>query len=472
MNRPVSAARFASFLAILICFGIATNLCAQPSPSAMLSPKRKEIKFTEYDLPNGLHVILHQDNRLPVVSTFIQYRVGSKDEQPDRTGFAHFFEHLMFEGSENILRGEINEFTLAAGGNSNAYTGYDQTCYHTTLPANQLKLALWIESERMSGARIDSAGVEAQRRVVKEERKFRYDNQPYGSLYEELVSMIFAGTSYAWVPIGSAQYIDQATLAEFMGFYKKFYVPNNAVLAIAGDFDSTKVKVWISDYFAAVPRGAEIVRPPLKTNVQAASQPSSQPVQPAPLQPIKIIVKPATPLPATIHAWRTVAQTERDGYALEMLANILAKGRSSRLYRRLVDSLQLALEVQALPFMLEKDGLFGVFVVGNRGASLAQLDSLLTAEMQLILEKGITDEELQKARNQEKSSQGSSGSTMLGRAQNLAHYYAIYGNTNLINTELEDYLRVTLEDIGRVVAGYLAANRKHVMHYTVNGGGK
>src|SRR6476660_4364416 len=201
------------------------------SPSSVLKP----IKFVEYDLENGLHVILHENHTSPVISTYVLYHVGSKNERPDRTGFAHFFEHLMFEGSENIPRAKIDKYISGAGGNLNASTSFDQTDYFFNLPSNQLKLALWIESERMMHSKIDETGVETQRKVVKEEKRMRYDNQPYGSLFEELAKLVFAGSPYAWVPIGSVQYIDQATIEEFRDFYKTYYIPNNATLAIAGD---------------------------------------------------------------------------------------------------------------------------------------------------------------------------------------------------------------------------------------------
>ena len=210
-----------------------------PLPRVALKP----IKFVAYDLPNGLHVILHQNRAAPVVSTYVLYHVGSKNERPDRTGFAHFFEHLMFEGTKNIPRGKIDKYISGAGGNLNASTSFDQTDYFFNLPSNQLKLALWIESERMLHAKIDETGVETQRKVVKEEKRRSYDNRPYGSLFEELAKLVFKGTPYAWVPIGSAQYIDEAKIEEFRDFWKTYYIPNNATLAIAGDFDLEATKI-------------------------------------------------------------------------------------------------------------------------------------------------------------------------------------------------------------------------------------
>src|SRR6186997_3019715 len=209
----------------------------------------KPIKFEEYDLSNGMHVILYQERTAPVVAVRVYYHVGSKDERADRTGFAHFFEHLMFESTANIPRGTIDKLVSGAGGNLNASTSFDQTDYFFNVPSNQLKLALWVESDRMLQAVIDETGVETQRKVVKEEKRMRYDNQPYGSLFEQLAKLVFAGTPYAWVPIGSVQYIDQAKIEEFRDFYKTYYVPNNATLAIAGDFDLEETKKLVADYF-------------------------------------------------------------------------------------------------------------------------------------------------------------------------------------------------------------------------------
>lgn len=205
-----------SKLLFLSCAIALTSSALAEAPRTSLKP----ITFTEYDLPNGLHVILHENHAAPVVASYVLYHVGSKNERPDRTGFAHFFEHLMFEGSVNIPRGTIDKLVSGAGGNLNASTGFDKTDYYLNLPSNQLKLALWIESERMMHNRIDEKGVETQRKVVKEERSMRYDNQPYGSLFEKLVGFTLKDTPYSWTPIGSVQYIDQAKIEEFRDFWK------------------------------------------------------------------------------------------------------------------------------------------------------------------------------------------------------------------------------------------------------------
>jgi predicted Zn-dependent peptidase len=421
-------------------------------PAALARVTLKPIKYVEYDLPNGLHVILHENHAAPVVASYVLYHVGAKNERPDRTGFAHFFEHLMFEGTANIPRGTIDKLVSGAGGNLNASTSFDQTDYFFNLPSNQLKLALWIESERMLHAVIDETGVETQRKVVKEEKRMRYDNQPYGSLFEQLAKLVFANTPYAWVPIGSVQYIDQATIGEFREFYKTYYLPNNATLALAGDFDLEETKKLVADYFGPIPRGPEIKRPTVELPPQTAS--------------VKQDVKEdKTPLNASLHAWRAVPETHPDAYALELLGGILSSGRSSRLYKRLVEKEQSALNVDAFPFLLENAGMLGVFATGQQGATLEQLDELIDEEVEKVKAEGVTEEEFRKALNQKEAEFAGGFGTMSMRARNLARYHVFYGDTNLINTELDRYFAVKREDLQRVAKQYLTKEGMHVLRY-------
>lgn len=419
-------------------------------PRAVIKP----IQFIEYDLANGLHVILHENKAVPVVATYVLYHVGSKNERPDRTGFAHFFEHLMFEGSDNIPRGKIDKYISGAGGNLNASTSFDQTDYFFNLPANQLKLALWIESERMMHSRIDEQGVETQRQVVKEEKRRGVDNQPYGTLFEELSKLVFKGTPYEWVPIGSFQYIDDAKIDEFRDFWKKYYLPNNATLAVAGDFEIETAKQLIEDYFGGIPSGPQIDRPTVEWNLDAPGV-------------TKDVVKDNTPLPASLHAWRAPKETDSDAYAIELLGNILSTGRSSRLYKRLVEKEQVALEVEAFPFLLENAGLLGVYAVGQQGVTLEQLDSLITEEVEKVKADGVTEEEYRKALNQQEAEFAGSFGSMNARAKNLARYHMFYGDANLINTELDRYFAVKREDIQRVAKKYLTTERTNLLHYPV-----
>ncbi len=412
----------------------------------------KPIAFEEYALPNGLHVILHENHAAPVVATYVLYHVGSKNERPDRTGFAHFFEHLMFEGTENIARGQIDKLVSGAGGNLNASTSFDRTDYYLNLPSNQMELALWIESERMLHAKIDETGVETQRQVVKEEKRRGVDNRPYGTLFEELAKMLFQGTPYAWVPIGSFQYIDQATIEEFREFYRAYYMPNNATLVVAGDFETAKVKGLIEDYFGPIPQGPEIERPQFAWSLE----------QEADRREVK---KENTPLPATLHGWRAPTQTHEDSYALNLLTNILSGGRSSRLYRRLVDEEQAAQNAEAFAFLQEQAGMVGVYVMGMPGTGLDRLDALVADEVGKVRTEGVTEEEFLKARNQKEAEFATAFGSMAQRARNLANYHVFYGDANLINTELQRYLAVTQDDLQRVAGTYLRDERRQVLRY-------
>ena len=447
---------FLSALAVAFCAAVtAVPALAEPKPAdSRALVKMPVIDFVEYDLPNGLHVILHPNKTAPVVSTYVLYHVGSKNERADRTGFAHFFEHLMFEGSENIRRGQIDKLVSAAGGNLNASTSFDRTDYHFNLPANQLGLALWIESERMLHAKVEEVGVETQRQVVKEERRRGTDNAPYGTLFENLAALVFQGTPYAWTPIGSAQYIDQATLEEFRDFYRRYYVPNNATLVVAGDFDLDWAKEQIAAYFGPIPRGNAIERPEFELKPQTA------PAE-------KTVALPTTPLPAVLHAWRAPAETAGDAPALELLADILGSGRSSRLYQRLVSGEQAASDIDVFPYLLEKGGVVGVLAMGNPGTPMEKLDAIMDEEIAEVREHGVTETELQKAKNLKLRELASSYGTMQSRAQSLAHYRVMFGDTGAINRQWERYERVTPGDIQRVAAQYLDPRGVNILHYPV-----
>lgn len=426
------------------------------TPTAANAVGLRPIEFTEYDLDNGLHVILHENHEAPVIASYVLYHVGSKNEQADRTGFAHFFEHLMFEGSENIPRGGIDKLVSSAGGNLNASTSFDQTDYYINLPSNQMKLALWIESERMLHGKVEKVGVETQREVVKEERRRNYDNRPYGTLFENLAAMVFKGTPYQWTPIGSFEYIDKAALEEFQTFYKSYYVPNNATLSIAGDFKTDELKKQIAEYFGPIPKGEPIVRPDFALPPQTAPDTRS-------------VEKENTPLPATLHAWQAARRTDPDRYALDLLTNILAVGHSSRLAHRLVDQEQVALDVAAFPYLLERGGMVGVLATGNQGVAISKLDGIIDEEIDRVRKEGVTEEEFEKAINGKSAAIASAYGTMASRAQELAASHVFFGEARLINTELDRYLAVKREDLQRVANLYFKPEGLNTLHYPVAG---
>ena len=410
------------------------------------------IKFVEYNLPNGLHVILHEDHSAPIVSQVVVYHVGSKNENPERTGFAHFFEHLMFEGSPNIPRGEFFKMVQNAGGELNAFTSFDKTVYFITVPANQLELAMWMESERMLHLKVDSIGIETQRGVVKEERRQNLDNRPYGSILEQTFSHAYKVHPYRWTPIGSFQYIDKATYDEFHQFYKSFYLPNNACLVIAGDIDVDKTKDMINKYYGDIPKGAnEVFRP--------------KEVEPAQTAEVRDTVLDNIQLPAIIEAYHMPAQGTKDYYALSMLTTLLSGGESSRLTKRLVDKEKIAVAVQSIPFDLEDPSLFLLFGVANFGKSLKDIEASIQEEIEKVKTSLITDDELTKIRNQEETGFIEKNSTVQGKAIELANYHIFFGDANLINSEIDKFMAVSKEDLQRVAKQYLAENNRTILYY-------
>ncbi len=410
------------------------------------------LKFVEYNLPNGMHVILHQDKSAPIVSQVVVYHVGSKNENPDRTGFAHFFEHLMFEGSPNIPRGEFFKMVQNAGGELNAFTSFDKTVYFITVPSNQLELAMWMESERMFQLKIDSIGIETQRGVVKEERRQGIDNRPYGSILEQTFSHSYKVHPYRWTPIGSFQYIDQATYDEFRQFYKSFYLPNNACLVIAGDIDIDKTKEMINKYYGGIPAGTgEIFRP--------------KEVEPPQKAEVRDTVLDNIQLPAVIEAYHMPAQGTKDYYALSMLTTLLSGGESSRLTKRLVDKEKIALAVQSIPFDLEDPSLFLLFGIANYGKSPKDIEASIQEEIEKVKTGTITDNELTKIRNQEETSFIEKNSTVQGKAIELANYHVFFGDANLINSEIDKFMAVTKEDLRRVAQQYLTEKNRTVLYY-------
>lgn len=420
----------------------------------LISPGFSQVKinFTEYDLDNGLHVILHQDKSTPIVAITVLYHVGSKNEKPDRTGFAHFFEHLMFSGSKYIPRGDYYKMIQNAGGQLNANTTQDRTLYYEILPSNQLSLGLWMESERMLHLKIDSISVETQRKVVKEERKQRFDNQPYGSVFENIFKYAYKVYPYKWVPIGSVQYIDKATLPEFINFYHTYYVPQNATLSIAGDMNIEKTKELIKEYFGDIPKGTKkIYRPDV--------------VEPPQTAEVVDTVYDNIRLPAVIEAYHIPAIGTKDFYPLDMLTTLLAVGKSSRLYKAVVDSEQKAVDVEAFSFGLEAPGLFISLGIANTGINASDLENSIDAQIEKVKMTLITDEELQKLKNLIESRAVSAVSTDAGIAENLAEYHVIYGNTDLINSNIQRYLDVTKQDIQRVANEYLKKENRVVLFY-------
>ena len=412
----------------------------------------QQVTFEEFDLDNGLHVILHQDNTAPVVITSVMYHVGAKDETPDRTGLAHFFEHLLFEGTKNIARGEWFNIVSSNGGTNNANTSDDRTYYYEVFPSNNLALGLWMESDRMLQPVINQIGVDTQNEVVKEEKRSRYDNRPYGALLGEVKKNLFDKHPYRWTTIGSMEHLDAATLDEFIAFNKKFYVPNNAVLVVAGDIDKTEAKDLINKYFGSIPRGASI---PRQSFVE----------QPITETRNAVYTDPNIQIPAMVTAYRTPAMTTRDAYVLDLISTILSSGKSSRLHKKMVDEQKSALSIGAINLSQEDYGMYVLFALPMGNTSMKTILEQMDEEIVKLQTELISERDLQKLKNKMENNFVNANSNLEGIAHSLAKYYMLYDDVNLINTEIDIYLSITREEIQKIANIYLNPNQRLELHY-------
>ncbi len=471
--------------------------------SSLSANAQRQIEFIEYDLDNGIHVILHEEHATPIVAVSVLYHVGSKNEKADRTGFAHFFEHLLFEGTDNIERGEYSELVEKNGGALNANTSQDRTFYYELLPSNQLELGLWLESERMLHARVDSVGIETQRSVVKEEKRQRVDNQPYASFFTEMFKRMFSVHPYNWVPIGSMEHLDAAEEADYVDFYRTFYVPANATLSIAGDIDIEQTKKWIDRYFSSIQKGEAInlyrdfenladsefeskygaskskfdkndfLNPNDKSARNILRKYSATPVNiPRPekaTEKLTTIISDTIydniQLPALFMGYRFPEQTHEDYYALQMMNDVLSGGSSSRINKNLVEKQEIAQFALSFGYGLEDAGA-GIFAaIAANGIDLAEIKTSFDEQIELIKKELITEEEFEKIRNQYENSFISSNSTVAGIAENLADNHVYNGGADKVNTELENYMKVTREDIQRVANNYLTQDGRILLYY-------
>lgn len=425
---------------LIILMGLATMVSAQ------------KVTFQEYTLSNGLHVILHQDNSAPVVAVSVMYHVGSKDENPERTGFAHFFEHLLFEGSENIKRGEFMKLVSSNGGQNNANTTQDRTFYYEIFPSNQLETGLWLESERMMHPVINEIGVSTQNEVVKEEKRMRVDNQPYGNLFSEIFSRLFTNHPYRWAPIGSMAHLDSAKLDEFIDFNKKFYTTGNAVLVIAGDIEIPKTKKLVEDYFGPITAG------------QAAAKKTYKEL-PITKEIVDTAYDANIQIPAIVTAYRTPGMTDKESMALQMASDVLSQGSSSRMYKKMVDDKKDALMVASFNYALEDYGAYLTFAIPSGDAKLSSLLADMDEEIAKLQTELISEKEFTKIQNQFENNYVGANEKVLGIAENLAKGYTFYKNTNQINQELDEMRAVTREDIMAVAKKYLNPNQRLVLYY-------
>lgn len=412
----------------------------------------QKVEFEEYTLENGLHVILHQDTSAPLVVTSVMYHVGAKDEDPNKTGFAHFFEHLLFEGTKNIGRGEWMKIVTGNGGNNNANTSDDRTYYYEVFPSNNLELGLWMESERMMHPIINQTGVDTQKEVIKEEKRSRMDNQPYGHMISEVKKNLFVNHPYRWETIGSMEHLNSAKLEDFQMFNKKYYVPNNAVLVVAGNFEMKQALQWIHKYFDPIKRGAPVVKQTFEET--PITKPIAATYEDANIQ-----------VPAIVAAYRTPSMKTRDARVLEMISTLLSDGKSSRLYQRIVDEKKMALNVGSLSYSQEDYGIYALYglPLGTTApkAILAEMDAEIT-KLQLEL---ISERDMEKLQNKIMNEYVNKYATVEGTAESLATYYLLFGDVNLVNTDIESYQSITREEIREVARKYLNPNQRLILDY-------
>ena len=415
--------------------------------------KLPPLKIKEYQLENGLRVVLHEDRSTPVVAVNTWYHVGSKNEETGRTGFAHLFEHMMFQGSKNY---NSDYFTplQEAGGNINGTTNQDRTWYYETVPSNFLELALMLEADRLGGLleAMTQEKLDNQRDVVKNERRQRVDNQPYGTAFEKIGEIMYPkGHPYNWTTIGSLDDLQAATLEDVKSFFRRYYVPNNTVLVLSGDFDEKQARGWIEKYFGPIPSGTETI---------------NRPNNPMPrlVKEIRTTVEDAVPLPRRYMAWHSVPQFSADEAALDMLGYILSTGRSSRLQSNLIYGKEIAQQINAGNNTNEIGGLFQIQATARPGKSLDDIEKEINAEIERLKNEPPTADELNRAKNSIESQTIFGLQTVLGKGSQLGNYTGYLGKPAYFQADLDRYARVTPADIQRVAKTYLTPNRL-VMSY-------
>jgi zinc protease len=430
---------------------LATALPAQEKSEQIRPPK---LNFTTHTLGNGLQVIFLEEHAVPVINLQVWYHVGAKDERPGRTGFAHLFEHLMFKGSAHVGAEEHSRIIESFGGFDNATTYDDYTYFFETFPSNYLERVLWLEADRMGSLNVDEANFKSEREVVKEERRVRVDNQPYGSLEEDLRAAAFTVHGYHHTAIGSMADLDKATIEDVRDFFNTFYKPNNATLIVVGDFNSDEAVGWAKKYFEGIP---------------ASAKPIPRIDAPEPPQTKERVVNKSysnTPLPAVVIGYKVPARYTPDSYPLDLAANILAGGESSRLYQTLVYQDQIAVQAAGFGNFTEAPNLFWAYAIMNQGHTAADGEKAVMAVLDELKTKPAEAREFDKAENQEISGYILGRNTNEEKAVALGAAAVVGKNPALVNTELDQYLKLTPADIQRVAKQYFVSQQATVLLVT------
>ncbi|MHC4772406.1 MAG: M16 family metallopeptidase [Planctomycetota bacterium] len=443
---------------LLLTAGLCLGLGNKARPQ-LGSPNEKLFDYQHITLDNGMEVISLEDFSCPIVAVQVWYKVGSKDEKPDRQGYAHMFEHMMFKGTDRI--GEKDHFNLIrkVGGTCNAYTSFDQTVYLETLPADQIELALWLEAERMSFLKIDQYAFDTERKVVEEELRMR-ENQPYGNVFKKMAAELFTEHPYRWTPIGKLAHLRATSVPELRQFWFNNYIPNNATLIIVGAIEHKKAQALADRYFGWIPAGPEPKR------ITA--------VEPEPEEPKTVVIDDENaPAGQVVLGWRTVPAGRRDETVLDCLSQILGTGHSSRLYRSLVADTQIAVDAGTWTYNLQQDGIF--IVQGTLPPTSEDYDGVMSAlieQIKKIKSDGVTDIELEKARNQMIKYIVTSNLSIESKARLLGSAAVTLGDIEKVNTRMDEIRSVTKEDIQRAANQYLSMDRVHQFTIKKNTGMK
>ena len=438
--------RVLSALALVLMLSLSQSMLGQKKNSA--ASDSIKIPFETYKLPNGLTVILSEDHTTPTVAVDVWYHVGSKNETPGRTGFAHLFEHVMFTGSGHVPYGLHDKLTEGVGGGNNGSTTNDRTNYFETIPSNYLESALWLESDRM-GYLLDTLNIEklnAQRDVVKNERRQSYDNQPYGRVSEIFSAAMYPkGHPYSWPVIGSMTDLSAASEEDVKAFFRIYYAPNNATLAVVGDFDPAQTKAWIRKYFVDLPQGKAVERPTVPLGNLTASK--------------RLVYEDRVQVPRLYIQWPTVGFKHDDDYALSVLSSILSGSRTARLTKALVYDTQKASQIIAFQNSDEDVGVFQVIVIPRPEATLTDLEAAVDQVLQKFVSEGPTAEELQKAKSGLELSFLRGLESNLGKANQLIDGAVFYGNPGQFRIDYQKTMAVTAANVKRVASQYLTRSR-------------
>ncbi len=433
-------------------------LCALLAGIAQTQDARISVPYTRFVLPNGLNVILHEDHSTPTVAVNVYYHVGSGREKPGRTGFAHLFEHIMFEGSKNVPEGKFDQWLEAAGGNNNGSTNFDRTNYFETVPTNALELALFLESDRM-GYLLDALSpqkVDGQRDVVKNERRQSYENRPYGMAFLKLIENLYPqGHPYSWPTIGSMQDLTAASHEDVVEFFKTWYVPNNASLVIAGDIDTAATRQVVEKWFSEIPRGKPV--PPIDPPAASLDQEK------------RLLMEDNVQLPRLYMCWHTPPAFSGMDATNDILASVLAGGKNSRLYKRLVYELQIAQDVHAFNSSGMLGSIFWIDATAREGHTLKELEAVILEELATIKRAPPTAREVQRAVNQYEASFLTRLEDVMDKADLLNNYFQLTGNPDYFNEDLARYRAIDPPDITAAAQTFLGNDNRVVLSIVPKG---